>query len=118
MKETNIFEHVFGAIRINFDQSNEKKLLIMYNNLTDVQHKSATQLANHIGHASNHADDKEHIYDEIACKFLRDLSETAEVKAQIQMVNLRIAKKPKPKQKVFIGGIYPKREEQENEHNG
>lgn len=117
MQERPIFDHVFGNIDINFDQANEKYLLKLYNNLTDVRQRQPDN-GNIVGieNASNHADDKEHIYDEIACEFLRDLSETSEMKKQIQFIYSEIAKRPK--QQIFIGGIYPKKEEQENEHNG
>lgn len=107
---------------INFDESHEKYLLKLYNNLTDGQqmksaaHSMAQRDNNMVGieNAMNHADDKELIYDEIACKFIRDLSETSEMNVQIQSVE----QQKRAKQQVFIGGIYPKKEEQENEYNG
>lgn len=126
LEETNV-QSVFETI--NFDQSNENYLLQLYNNLTDVQRKSPHSMGQRdnnndaddnnivgIENAMNRAGDMERIYDEIACKFIRDLSETSEMNVQIQFVKQQIAQRSK--QQVFIGGIYPKKEEQENEHNG
>lgn len=120
MAETAL-ESVFSII--DFDQSNEKYLLQLYNNLTDVyQQKSAGQRDNNdnnivdVENVMNRACDRECIHDEIACKFIRDLGETSKMNVQIQFLKQQIAKRAK--QQVFIGGIYPKKEEQENEHNG
>lgn len=127
MEKTSIFEHLFNNIYIDFDQSNEKYLLKLYNNLTDAHQKSSSvSSARHkhensieienSSHQRPSAHENERIYNEIACDFLRELSETSEMKKQIEFVNEQMAKKPK--QQVFIGGIYPKKEEQKNEHNG
>lgn len=100
---------------ISFDQRHERYLLQLYNNLTDVQRaKNADDNSIvSIEHAMNRADDMEGIYDEIACKFLTEISET---NAEVQKLKQQIANLSKLE--VFIGGIYPKKEEQENEHNG
>lgn len=101
--------------KINFDQRHEMYLLQLYNNLTDVQRDKNMDDNSIVGieNAMNRADDMERIYDEIACKFLVETNETNE---QIQNLTQQIAKRAKLE--VFIGGIYPKKEEQENEHNG
>lgn len=100
---------------INFDHRHELYLLQLYNNLTDVQRaKNADDNSIvSIEHAMNRADDMEGIYDEIACKFLTEISET---NAEVQKLKQEIANLSKLE--VFIGGIYPKEEEQKNEHDG
>lgn len=101
--------------KINFDSRHELYLLQLYNNLTDVHRDKNMDDNSVVGieNAMNRADDMERIYDEIACKFL---AETNETNAQIQDLKKQIAKRAKFE--VYIGGIYPKKEEQENEHNG
>lgn len=121
LEETNI-QSVFETI--TFDQSNENYLLYLYNNLTDVHRKQrdnsndANDEHNFVGieNAMNRAGDIERIYDEIACTFIRDLSETSQMNNEIQFVKQQIAKRTK--QQVYIGGIYPKKEEQKYEHDG
>lgn len=99
---------------INFNQTNEKYLLQMYNNLTDsdmgVHFDKNDDDLNQI---DSDTSDKESIFDQIACKFIQ---ENAEMNSDIEILSQQIAKVSK--QKVFIGGIYPKLEEAENEHNG
>lgn len=106
---------------INFNQTNEKYLLKMYNELTDSKMSRALKTQTNgmrddfisIDGFVNGANDKESIFDQIACKFLR---EDDKITADIEKLSNEIEKIKK--QKVFIGGIYPKKEEQENEHNG
>lgn len=120
LTEVTAIDKVFSII--NFNQTNEKYLLQMYNKLTDMQlsRQSETQTSTNIAgnfvpidHIVNGASDKESIFDQIACKFIR---EDIKMNADIDELAREIAKLKK--QKVFIGGIYPKREEQENEHYG
>lgn len=120
LTEVTAIDKVFSII--NFNQTNEKYLLQMYNKLTDIQLSRQTetqttaQIADNfvpIDGIVNGASDKESIFDQIACKFIR---EDIKMTADIGELAREIAKLKK--QKVFIGGIYPKKEEQENEHNG
>lgn len=102
--------------KINFDNTHEQYLLKLYNKMTDVQRDKSVDDNSVVGieNAMNRADDDmERIYDEIACKFI---AETNETNQQMQDLKQHIAKRAKLE--VFIGGIYPKKEEQENEHNG
>lgn len=98
---------------INFEQENEIQLLKMYNNIT------ARQMARH-SKADNdkngnnsvqvlNTSNREKIYDQIACEFIR---ENERVFKQI-MKKCCMAKR-----KVYIGGIFPKQQEDENEFLG
>lgn len=109
---------------INFERKNETHLLQMYNNMTDSQMPTkqpseGTADNNHNDNDNrvddkilNNASDKDKLYDEIACRFVREkeqiLRDLANLPAQIT----------REKRQVFIGGIYPKQEEAEHEHFG
>lgn len=63
---------------INIERNNEIYLLQLYNNLTDrhseVSYTDKTQLDNIVQHDKilNNANDKTHLYDEIACRFIKE----------------------------------------------
>lgn len=101
----------------NFERKNETYLLQMYNNMTDLKmpiqplegNINKTDINDNI---LNNASGKEKLYDEIACRFIRE-------KEQIfrDFANLP-GQTSREKRLVFIGGIYPNRDEAENEHHG
>lgn len=105
--------------KINFERINETYLLKMYNNLTDLRMprhiKSSSDQEHTIDNViqdvrqMNNANDKEKLYDEIACRFIKENEQTF-------METLRPIMKER--KSVYIGGMYPKNVEAENEHNG
>lgn len=98
---------------INFDRENEIQLLKMYNNITArqmVPHSKANKDKNgnnsvQVLNTSN----REKIYDEIACQFIRENEEIFKK----SMKNCCMTKR-----KVYIGGIFPKPQDDENEFLG
>lgn len=110
LKDASAVYHVFSIV--NFNQTNEKYLLQLYNNMTDVEAPPDNSLDD-FKSVVNRGGEKDQIYNEIACKFIR---ENQEMSKQIEQLSLRMANMSKPK--VYIGGIYPKLEEAENEHKG
>lgn len=106
---------------INLERNNETYLLQMYNNMTDLQMPpQRSEVMSDKSDINNFVDDKilnnaseqERIYDEIACRFIREEEQTFR-----SIVNLP-GQMTREKRQVFIGGIYPKKEEAENEHFG
>lgn len=103
---------------INFERSNEMHLLQMYNNITDLKMPKSevnfdkTYIDNKVQNDKilNSASDKEKIYDEIACRFIKENKE--------HLLREFIRLPGKKKREVFIGGIYPNKEEAPNEHFG
>lgn len=109
-------ESVFNII--DFNQTNEKHLLQMYNNVTDPQmsrHSEVRTDSNFIqtNEIWNNAGDREAIFDEIACKFIK---ENVKMLEDIEELSKQIANGPK--RIVYIGGIYPKMDEEKDEHDG
>lgn len=93
---------------VTFNRGYEKFILEMYNNATDLQlNGQMIQTIDVIDSDRN----KEMIYDQIACQFLR--TEKIINELIIPSTNVIVTKR-----KVFIGGLYPKREEAEKEHTG
>lgn len=98
---------------IKFEPENEIQLLKMYNNITArqmVRHSKANNDKNgnnsvQVLNTSN----REKIYDEVACQFIRE----NEWQFKLSMKQCCMAKR-----KVYIGGIFPKQQEDENEFLG
>lgn len=106
---------------MNLDRKNETRLLQMYNNLTSLQMARPSEVNFHKTNIDNSivqndkilnvANDKEEkIYNEVACQFIKENEE------QILSEFIRLPEERKTT--VFIGGIYPKFEEDPNEYAG
>lgn len=105
---------------MNFDRKNETRLLQMYNNLTslriaqplkgDFDKINSDNLIVQDDQIRNVANDKEKIYDEVACRFIKENEE--------QILSEFINLPEERKTRVYIGGIYPKYEEDPNEYAG
>lgn len=95
------------------ERNNETNLLQMYNNMTDSQ---MTQLSEMSADKSQADKAKHRIYDEVACSYVRQNEQT--LRNDIVDANSPTQMTTNSKRQIFIGGIYPKREEAENEHNG
>lgn len=108
---------------INFERKNETHLLQMYNSMTDLRVPTvqpSSEVTSDNGNTENRADDKilnnagdkVRLYDDIACRFVRENEQVFRDLAALP------GQATREKRQVFIGGIYPKKEEAENEHFG
>ncbi|XP_031629591.1 receptor-type guanylate cyclase gcy-18-like isoform X3 [Contarinia nasturtii] len=103
---------------IYFERNNETYLLQLYNNLTDrhseVSYTDKTRLDKTVQDDTilNNANNKTQLYDEIACRFIKENEQWFR-----DMVELP-EQKARQRRKIYIGGIFPKKEEAELEHNG
>lgn len=88
-----------------FDRSYEDFILEMYNN--------ATEMNNNVirNEEINGTQNKEKIYDAIACQFLK----TDKIYNELVVPSTQVITN---KRQVYIGGLYPKKEEAKNEHRG
>lgn len=106
---------------ITFERTDETQLLQMYNNLTDFQDHHEMELSDgrksnavkrrfveEYPNESNWYTDKLKIFDTVACEFLKEK----------EIYNEWTTLFPKTKPKLYIGGIYPKKEESEEEYLG
>lgn len=85
--------------QFSFTRDYEKQIMQMYNNATEVQAQGQMLRS------------KEKIYDSIACQCLK----THKIYQELIEPTTTVTRS---KRQIFIGGLYPKREESENEHKG
>lgn len=106
---------------INFDRKYETYMLQMFHNMTDQQKLRHSEAAFdrirdntiHVDESMNIVNDKDTIYDTIACQFIQENESMFK-----EMISLPVQLAVASKRKVYIGGIFPKQEEDENEHFG
>lgn len=90
---------------VSFERNSEKYILDMYNNATEIND-------NVIGDEQpTRIQNKEDIYEAIACKFLK-------TDKYYRELVLRSKTAIRQKRKVYIGGLYPKHGEAEQEYKG
>lgn len=85
--------------QFSFTRAYEKQIMQMYNNATDV--RAQGQLLGN----------REKIYNSIACQCLK----THKIYQELIEPSTTVTRS---KRQIFIGGLYPKQEESENEHKG